>query len=386
MSLISLLVLSVMKLLEKTLQVNSTTIGSVAGTRQRNQMRAAMRYFKWKKFLNFWGIEVQYLKGRTKVKGYPYEWEIDTTNICQLKCPLCHTGLGTVHRDKGTMHFGTFAKVIDEVKDYCVWLTLYSWGEPFLNKEIDRFIEYAHNARIATTISTNLNKPLTTEMAERVVKAGLDTMIISIDGTTQEVYEQYRVGGRLDRVMANLELLVETKRRLKSKTPYLEWQFIVMRQNQHQIPEASAKARTVGVDGIYFKKVDFPLGEQDTEVARKWMPTGIEEYMRQHPFDRPYEEKGARCWRLWRSSVINWDGGYAPCCYLTDKGDDFGNVTHDSVDSVWNNESYQVARGMFQVGAKVERHVGCVTCPVYTNSEAGQARDGEATAQVNGRV
>ena len=60
-------------------------------------------------------------------------------------------------------------------------------------------------------------------MAEAVVRSGLDTMIVSLDGVTQDVYEQYRVAGRLDRVLDNLRLLVETKRRLGVETPYLEW-------------------------------------------------------------------------------------------------------------------------------------------------------------------
>ena len=89
--------------------------------------------------------------------GYPYEWEIDTTNICQLKCPLCHTGLGTIHRDKGTMHFDLFTKTIDQIKDYCVWLTLYSWGEPFLNKRIHEFVAYAHHLGRPTALRIRLS-------------------------------------------------------------------------------------------------------------------------------------------------------------------------------------------------------------------------------------
>ena len=362
------------RLLEK-FQVNRFASGAVADDRRDHQVEAAFRYFRWKKLQNLWRVEWQLRTGKTDVTAYPYEWEIDTTNICQLKCPLCHTGLGTIDRDKGVMHFDTYKKVIDEIEDYCIWLTLYSWGEPFLNKRIDEFIAYAHEAEIATTISTNLNKPLTKEMAEKIVRSGLDTMIVSIDGVTQEVYEKYRVGGHLDKVLANLQLLIDTKRELRSKTPYIEWQFIVMRPNQHQIPEARAMAEGMGVDGILFKKVDFPLGEQETDTAQKWMPVGIEEYLREHPFERPFrEEEGERCWRLWRSTVINWDGGTAPCCYLTNAADDFGNISNQSFMSVWNGESYKSARQLFNIGEEPGKRVGCVTCPVYTGSEAAKAR------------
>ena len=366
--------LKVIWFLERVFQSNGSAISSVADGRREQRTETAWRYFGWKKFWNFWRIEIQLRMGRTKVGGYPYEWEIDTTNICQLKCPLCHTGLGTVHRDQGVMHYGTFTKVIDEISGYCIWLTLYSWGEPFLNKDIHDYIAYAHKAKMATAISTNLNKPLTADMVDSLIRSGLDTMIVSIDGVTQEVYEQYRVLGRLDRVMDNLKLIVARKRVLESTTPHIEWQFIVMRQNQHQISDAQAMAAEVGVDSIVFKKVDFPLWEEDTETGRKWLPVGLDEYEREHAFERPYEEGGSRCWRLWRSSVINWDGGAAPCCYLTDKTDDFGDVSDTPFSTIWNNPSYRAARELFKKGPAPEQTVGCLTCPVYTGSEAGQLR------------
>ena len=117
------------------------------------------------------------------------------------------------------MHFDLYKKVVDQIKGHCVWLTLYSWGEPFLNREIDKYVAYANEANIATFISTNLNKPLTPDMAERIIRSGLDVLIVSLDGVTQDVYEVYRVGGRLDRVIDNIKLLVQKKKELGSKTP-----------------------------------------------------------------------------------------------------------------------------------------------------------------------
>lgn len=360
--------------LERTFQVNRSAIGSVARGRAKQRMEIALRHWGWKKFFNFWRVEFQLRVGRTRVSGYPYEWEIDTTNICQLKCPLCHTGLGTINRQKGVMHFETYTKIVDEIKDYCIWLTLYSWGEPFLNKQIDRFVAYANKANVATIISSNLNKPLTPQMAESLVKSGLDTLIVSLDGTTQEVYEVYRVGGHLDRVLDNIRLLVEKKKELGYKTPFIEWQFIVMRQNEHQIPDAREMARDLGVDNIVFKKVDFPHGEDDTEVARRWQPVGNMDYQREQPFDKPFAETGRRCWRLWRSAVVNWDGGYAPCCYLTDADQDFGNVETHSIKEIWNNQHYISARDLFKGKENPPVKVGCLNCNVYLESEAGKRR------------
>ncbi|MBM3924950.1 MAG: radical SAM protein [SAR202 cluster bacterium] len=372
MSLRASVLVNTIRAMERTFQVNNTAISSVAKGRATQRVEVALKHWGWRKFLNFWRVEAQLRLGRSKVWGYPYEWEIDTTNICQLKCPLCHTGLGTVNRQKGVMRYETFTKVIDEIKDYCIWLTLYSWGEPFLNKQIDRFVAYANKANIATIISSNLNKPLTPEMAESIIKAGLDVLIVSMDGTTQEVYEKYRVGGHLNRVQDNVRLLAQKKRELGFETPHMEWQFIVMKQNEHQIEEARAMSKKLGFNSIIFKKVDFPHGESDTEVARRWLPSSRQTVDGGSPFDKPYGENGARCWRLWRSGVVNWDGGYAPCCYLTDAKDDFGNVTDRSIKEIWNNQQYVTARDLFKGKNSTSVHVGCTTCNVYLESKAGQ--------------
>ena len=374
MSLMASLAYRSIWVLERSFQINGSAIGSLAKGRASQRMEIALKHWGWRKFLNFWRIELQLRLGRTKVWGYPYEWEIDTTNICQLKCPLCHTGLGTIDRQKGVMHFDTYTKIIDEIKDYCIWLSLYSWGEPFLNKQIDRFVTYANKANLATIISSNLNKPLTPEMAESLIKSGLDVLIVSIDGTTQDVYEVYRVGGHLDRVLDNIRLLVQKKKDLGYKTPYIEWQFIVMRQNQHQVSQARAMAKELGVDNIVVKKVDFPHGEDDPEVARRWVPVGTADFQKEDPFDKPYDEGGGRCWRLWRSAVVNWDGGYAPCCYLTDAKHDFGDTKAQPIKEIWNNQHYLSARGLFKGDEDPPIKVGCLDCNVYLESTAGKKR------------
>ena len=384
MSLLSTVVEKVFGTMERTLQVNGSTVGAVASGRVKQRLNVALRHKTWKKFFNFMRVELQLRFGKTNPSGHAYEWEIDTTNICQLKCPLCHTGLGTIQRDKGVMNFDVYKKTIDEIKDYCLWLSLYSWGEPFLNKDIDEFIKYAHDANIATIISSNLNKPLDADMAERLVKSGLDSMIVSLDGTTQDVYEVYRINGHLAPVLANLKLISETRERLGSQTPYIEWQFIVMRQNEHQMDEARELAKSLGVDDIVFKKVDFPHGEDDDEVAKKWVPVHSEGFTRDNPLEKPYEEGGVRCWRLWRSGVVNWDGGYAPCCYLTDAADDFGNVKDTSIKSIWNGANYQTARKLFKDDYTPDRYVGCINCNVYTESKAGKKRGAVQLLQVNG--
>ena len=135
------------------------------------------------------------------------------------------------------------------------------------------------------------------------------------------------------------------------------------------------------MNGIIFKKVDFPWGMDDPALAEKWVPAGDSRYIREAAFDRPYKEDGAACWRLWRSAVVNWDGGVAPCCYLTDKEQDFGDVGEHSVRDIWNNERYTAARALFK-GEAPEERVGCLDCSVFLSSPHGARW--AARSRVNG--
>ena len=82
--------------------------------------------------------------------------------------------------------------------------------------------------KIYTATSTNAHY-LNDANARRTVESGLDRLIISIDGTTQDVYSQYRVGGDLEKVLEGAANIVKWKKDLKSKTPFIFFQFLVVR-------------------------------------------------------------------------------------------------------------------------------------------------------------
>ena len=116
--------------------------------------------------------------------------------------------------------------------------------------------------KIYTATSTNAHY-LNDENARRTVESGLDRLIISLDGTTQEVYSQYRMGGDLEKVLAGAANIVKWKKKLKSKTPYVFFQFLVVRPNEHQLQEAKELAEKTGVDGIRYKTAQIYDYEKD---------------------------------------------------------------------------------------------------------------------------
>src|SRR5688572_2513925 len=145
-----------------------------------------------------------------------------------------------------------FTETIDQLSKDLMYLVFYFQGEPYLNPSFLDMVAYASKKKIYTATSTNAHY-LNDENSRRTIESGLDRLIISIDGTTQDVYQQYRVGGKLDKVLEGARNIVRWKKELKSKTPFVFFQFLVVKPNEHQVNEIRKLAREIGVDDVWLK-------------------------------------------------------------------------------------------------------------------------------------
>jgi radical SAM protein with 4Fe4S-binding SPASM domain len=232
-----------------------------------------------------------------------------------------------------------FRKTIDEIRSHAFYLTLYFQGEPYLNPQFLDMVKYASSKRMYVTTSTNAHY-LNEENAKKTVESGLDRLIISIDGTTQETYEQYRVGGELEKVLEGTRNVVAWKKKLKSAKPYLVFQYLVVRPNEHQVQEAELLAKELGVDEIVFKTAQV----YDHEMGSPLIPAN-EKYSRykQHA-DGTFSIKNKllnQCWKMWQSCVMTWDGRIVPCCFDKDANHVIGNVNEQSFADIWFSDEYQ---------------------------------------------
>ncbi|MFQ5455471.1 MAG: radical SAM/SPASM domain-containing protein [Nitrospirota bacterium] len=320
----------------------------LTSNRFKHYLGERLRYLTLKKAINIVRVEWAFFFKRSRFNFYPYEIIIDPANICQLRCALCSTGTKLSTRKRGYMKFTTFKKIIDEVAPYVLHIYLHNWGESLLHKEIVRFIRYAKRYKVAISISSNLSFPLTEEEADSLITSGLDTLVISIDGINKETYARYRIGGDFDRVIANARLLVERKMKLNSKSPFLEWQFLKMRHNIHEVETAREMAKELGVDNIAFGSIVLPFGMNDAKLAEEWFPE--EEFKNRRRYDMQDSDMGRECWWLWRAAVFNWDGTVSPCCYVDGERAIFGNILDGMFKDIWNNNAYISARSMFSKG------------------------------------
>ena len=288
-----------------------------------------------KLYSSFW---LSRLKKKPTVWGVPLALSIEPTTACNLGCPECPSGLKQFTRPTGNLSLELNKKIIDDLHKELIYINYYFQGEPFIHPHFLKMVEYADKKGIYTSASTNAHF-ISQKIAEETVKSGLKRLIISLDGTTQKIYEQYRVHGELEKVIEGTKRIVDAKKKLKSTTPHVIFQFLVVAPNEHQIEDAKQLAREIGVNEIKFKTAQV----YDYKNGNRLIPEN-EKYSRyKKGKDGKYTMKSKlnnHCWRMWSSSVITWDGRVSPCCFDKDASYQFGDLSSSSFGPVWKSEAY----------------------------------------------
>jgi len=302
-----------------------------------------LKKLTFKKLINAFKVWVSYYISRnTKTVsslGFPISMAIEPTTSCNLRCPECPSGLRQFTRPIGMLEPTFFKKTIDEVCNELIYLTFYFQGEPYLNPNFLDMVKYASDKRIYTSTSTNAHY-LTKEQARKTVESKLDRLIISIDGTTQDTYEQYRIGGQLQKVIDGTKNIIEAKRRLKSNTPHVVFQFLVVKPNEHQLEDVKKLAHELGVDEVVFKTAQV----YDFENGNPLIPENIKYSRYKKNCNGTYSIKNKllnQCWRMWSSCVVTWDGIVVPCCFDKDAKHKLGDLKNQNFNELWESAKYQ---------------------------------------------
>jgi radical SAM protein with 4Fe4S-binding SPASM domain len=228
-------------------------------------------------------------------------------------------------------------KILPE-KDTLYSILFYFQGEPYLHPEFTDLVHTASSLGIYTAASTNAHY-LNEENAIKTVESGLDELIISVDGTTQETYSRYRAGGELSKVLAGTKEILKQRGLRKSKSPYVIWQFIVFRHNEREVDEIKRLGKEYGVDEVAVKTAQI----YDTVNAADMIPVN-EAYSRYRKnADGKYVIRNKmldQCWRMWSSSVVTWDGKVVPCCFDKDAKHVLGNLKTGDLTEIWKSSVY----------------------------------------------
>ena len=300
--------------------------------------------------------------GKATQWGLPMTISIEPTTACNLRCPECPSGLRAFSRPTGNLKQDFFRKTIDELHKQLIYLIFYFQGEPYINPGFLDMVKYAKDKGIYTITSTN-GHFLNNANAKKTIESGLDRMIISVDGTTQETYENYRKEGNLESVLQGARNIVKWKKEMNSATPHTIFQFLVVKPNEHQIDEIYKIAEEIGIDEVKLKTAQVYEYEQGNDL----IPT-IEKYSRyKKNTDGTYSVKNKllnHCWKLWHACVITWDGLVVPCCFDKDAQHRLGDMKDKPFQEIWQGEDYdkfrkQLLKGRDQIDICKNCTEGC---------------------------
>lgn len=360
----------------------------VIGDRPRSRVYFTARYGTWAKLANYARMLLDHWLRRTTVRGYPYAIRVEPASVCNLKCPLCPTGAGEIERERVAMSAGTLDAILARCGRHALYAHLWVWGEPLLNKHLPDLVAVCRRHGIGSEVSSHLSLPLSTERIDALIRSGLDWLIVSNDAASAATYEKYRVGGSFDLVVRNMRAIVERKRALGSLTPFVEWQFVPLRHNEHEMDEAVRLAREFGVDGVRFKPARLDKtrnltfqGLVPVDLSRQWAPKDPALFHEITPEHASYLD--LHCRFLWGTVTVYADGSMAPCCETTAARDDLGNIFRQDFQSIWNGPGYvrarRVALGLAQ--GPEDEAVVCQGCKVFSKplAKARPARSATAT-------
>jgi radical SAM protein with 4Fe4S-binding SPASM domain len=265
------------------------------------------------------------------------------------------------------MSFNDFKKIIDELGAYLYSLRMENWGEPLLNEEIPMMIAYAKSKGIFTSFNTNLCL-LDESIAKGLISSGLDHIKISLDGTNEQSYLKYRMGGDFRKVIENIRLLTGIRKRLNKNVPFIQIQFIIMRHNENEIGRMREMVKELGVDGLFLERLRPDMRQElyiadakSMEMFRQWLPKNdiysVFDYR-----SKKRKNRKKTCSYLWTTAVINWDSTVAPCCSVFEEKYDFGNLKDSSFMDIWNSPKYLSARNLIGWARKTQEEVVCVYC------------------------
>ncbi|MDH4209711.1 MAG: radical SAM protein [Anaerolineae bacterium] len=296
-----------------------------------------------KKIVNWILVEASVYAKPERPWGWPTHLQIEPDARCNLRCVICPVTKG-MGRPIGSMSLDMFRKLIDEAGDYVFLILLWDWGEPLLNPSLFEMISYARERGIKVICSTNAQLLAQNNRAEELVRSGLDTLIIAMDGISQETYQLYRETGSLEAVLEGVRSVVARKRELNAERPLINLRFLVMKHNEHEVPGLKELARSLGVDVLSLKTLN-PYGPDSDLVPQN---DSYRRFRYTNGGRTPLRRKHNPCKNLWNMPAIHWNGTVTPCTYDCDEHYVLGDLRSNSFENIWYGAECRRLRGKFR--------------------------------------
>jgi radical SAM protein with 4Fe4S-binding SPASM domain len=333
-------------------------------------MYQALSDLKKKKLTNLILNEKERLHKRVTLESNPLHLYIDPSFSCNLQCPYCH---GNKIRQAGyrlpDLNESVLDCILKEFGETLVQVYFANWGEPLLNKNFANLVRKMKLFHIWVHTSSNMSLKISDSQLDDIIQSGLDFLIISVDGITQEVYEKYRKNGNLDLVLMNIKRLVKRKQELNSSTPVLEWQILEFPWNRHQVDASYQLAMEIGVDkfkcipGDIHESITFPIGQRIDKGPMR-LETGRNLEMRKIMLKNQSNFEYFGCDHLYRHLCIYSDGSTHPCYNVIAPEHQIGNILTEGREKIVNGKYQMANRQLFKFNAaeNIFGYDPCLNC------------------------
>lgn len=309
-------------------------------------------------------LALQIADVRLRRLSRPHVLHVGVTTYCNMECPACPTGTGTLGRPAEHLDFEVYRRTLDELRDTLMLAAFWDWGEPLMHPRFSEMIAHATALGVMSVVSTNGTAANSERHLEQLVAAQPSVMIVCVDGADQKTFEKYRVGGELRKVLDTARRLVALRERLGLPYPLVEFRTLAMKHNEHQLPQLLAMAEDCGSD-LYSVKSLRPYDYRGNTVDATMVP--VSALSRYQYAESPAPETRAddasrgplRCAKPHFSPTLNSSGELMFCSYATHDNERFGDVGRDGFEKVWTRAHARAIRGEFQRRGGVE---SCQTC------------------------
>ena len=298
--------------------------------------------------------------------NFPLFLQIETNQLCNLKCPSCPIGTPEAHEkyiSSEKMSWETYQKIILEGEKYgCPSCEPQGTNEPLLDHDLEKQIKFASDHGFID-IMLNTNATLLSESRTRsMLKSGLTRIRFSLDAATKETYEKVRLGGKYDVTMNNIERFLEIKKEEKYELPVVGVNFCKTKFNEHE-EEKFVEKWIDKVDFIVIQEFQAPELEND---YTEFLPTQSDY--------REVLQNNFRCQQPWQRVLVRSSGEVCPCCAFFSEELSLGNLKEHSIHELWNGKEMHDLRqlhksGNFAENSWCKKCVNVMSCGQADTSE-----------------
>jgi radical SAM protein with 4Fe4S-binding SPASM domain len=203
---------------------------------------------------------------RLRPWSWPINMTVELTNYCNLKCPVCPTGIGKLERQPKSIEPALFEHLMNEVGPYLLTATLWGWGESLLHPQLSDILRIAQNRGITTFLSTNGQNLNDEKVLEALVNYPPTFLIVALDGITDETNSLYRFGAKVDLALSGIRRLVQMRAERLSELPILHLRYIAMKHNEHELPHVQQFAAENRFDILTIRTLAIIDAPDDTHL------------------------------------------------------------------------------------------------------------------------